>query len=177
MERDMFDTMTMTKVMGGACGALLVFMLGGWAAETIYHGGGSHGEDYAQGYLIEVADADDALAEPEEQVDFAVVMASASAADGEGLWRNCRSCHALDPGVNGVGPSLYGVVNRAVGAEAGFGYSGALVAVAQTWTPENLQAFLENPKGYAPGTAMGYNGMRKVEDRANLIAYLTTVGG
>jgi cytochrome c len=67
-------------------------------------------------------------------------------------------------------------VNRAVGAED-FAYSGALVAVADTWTPENLQAFLENPKGWAPGTAMGYNGMRKVEDRANLIAYLATIGG
>ncbi|MFT5065845.1 MAG: cytochrome c [Yoonia sp.] len=176
MERDMFDTMTMTKVMGGACGALLVFMLGGWAAETIYHGGeGGHGEDHAQGYKIEVAEAGGGAAEPEVEIDFAVVMASASATDGEGLWRSCRSCHALEAGNNGVGPSLYGVVNRAVGSEAGFSYSGSLVAVADVWTPENLQAFLENPKGYAPGTAMGYNGMRKVEDRANLIAYLDTL--
>ena len=169
----MFDTMTITKVMGAVCGALLVFMLGGWAAETIYHGGeGGHREDHEQGYKIEVAEAGGDAAEPKEEIDFAVVMASASVDDGEGLWRNCRSCHALEAGNNGVGPSLYGVVNRAVGSEAGFGYSGALVAVADVWSPENLQAFLENPKGYAPGTAMGYNGMRKVEDRANLIAYL-----
>ncbi|MCO4847647.1 MAG: cytochrome c family protein [Yoonia sp.] len=173
----MFDTMTMTKVMGGACGALLVFLLGGWASETIYHGGaGGHGDE-VQGYKIEVAEAEGDSAEPEEEIDFAVVMASASASDGEGLWRNCRSCHALDAGNNGVGPSLYGVVNRAVGEEPGFSYSGSLKAVADVWTPENLQAFLENPKGYAPGTAMGYNGMRKVEDRANLIAYLDSLGG
>jgi len=172
----MFDTMTMTKTLGGACGALLLYMLGGWASETIYHGGGGHGDDQAQGYEIEVADAGGEPAEDVEEIDFAVVMASASAADGEDLWRNCRSCHALEAGNHGVGPSLYGVVNRAVGSED-FGYSGALVAVAETWTPENLQAFLEDPKGWAPGTAMGYNGMRKVEDRANLIAYLATIGG
>lgn len=172
----MFDTMTMTKVMGGACGALLVFLLGGWASETIYHGGaGGHDGDHAQGYKIEVAEAADDAAEPEEEIDFALVMASASAADGEGLWKNCRSCHKLEAGTNGVGPSLYGVVNRTVGTEAGFGYSGSLKAVADVWTPENLQAFLENPKGYAPGTKMGYNGMRKVEDRANLISYLDSL--
>ena len=173
----MFDTMTFTKAMGGACGALLIYLLGGWAAEVIYHGGGGHSDDlHAQGYKIEVPETG-AVAEVVEEIDFSVVMASANAADGEGLWRNCRSCHALEAGVNGVGPSLAGVVDRPVGAEAGFGYSGSLVAVAETWTVENLNAFLESPKKFAPGTAMGYSGMRKVEDRANLIAYLATIGG
>ena len=59
----------------------------------------------------------------------------------------------------------------------GFSYSGALVQVADVWTPENLNGFLENPRSYAPGTSMGYNGMRRIEDRANLIAYLATIGG
>ncbi|WP_373635667.1 cytochrome c family protein [Yoonia sp. SS1-5] len=175
MERDMFDTMTMTKVVGALCGTFLVYLLGGWGAELIYHSGGGHG-DHAQAYEIEVASAEDAdEGAPEEEVDFAVVMASASVEDGETLWRNCRSCHALESGVHGTGPALLGVVNREVAFYDDFNYSGALVAVAETWTPENLNAFLENPKGYAPGTAMGYNGMRKIEDRANLIAYLESV--
>ena len=174
MERDMFDTMTLTKAGGALCGTLLVFLLGGWVAELIYHGGGGHGDHHEQAYVIEV-ESDEAEEEVVEVIDFAPIMASASAADGEGLWRNCAACHALEPGVNGLGPSLYGVVNRAVGSEAGFSYSGALVAVAETWTPENLNGFLENPKGWAPGTAMGYNGMRKIEDRANLIAYLDSL--
>ena len=174
----MFDTMTITKAGGALCGSLLIFLLGAWAAETIYHvgdsGHGGHGEEHAQGYLIEVETEEVEVAE-EEEIDVEVLMASASAADGEGLWRNCRSCHALEPGVNGTGPSLYGVVDRAVGSEAGFGYSGALVAVADTWTEENLFYFLENPKGWAPGTAMNYNGLRKATDRANLIAYLDSL--
>jgi len=175
MERDMFDTMTMTKAIGAICGTFLVYLLGAWVAETIYHvGGGGHGDHHDQAYVIEV-ESEDVVEEVVQEVDFAVVLASASAEDGEGLWRNCRACHALEAGNNSVGPSLYGVVNRAVGAEAGYGYSGSLVAVADVWTPENLNGFLENPKGYAPGTAMNYKGLRKVEDRADLIAYLDSL--
>ncbi len=71
----------------------------------------------------------------------------------------------------------FGVVNRPVGAAAGYGYSGALSEVAEVWTPETLNAFLENPKGYAPGTSMGFSGLGKIEDRANVIAYLDSIGG
>ena len=55
LERDMFDTMTMTKAVGGFCGTFLVFLLGGWAAEEIYHsGGGGHGDHHEQAYVIPV---------------------------------------------------------------------------------------------------------------------------
>ena len=166
----MFDTMTMTKVIGGLCSTFLIFLLGAWLSEEIYHSGGHYGE---QAYVIEVEGADEAV-EEEVEVDFAVVFASASAADGEGLWRGCRSCHALEPGQHGTGPALHGVVNRPVQFYDDFNYSGALIEAAEVWTPEELNAFLERPSSYAPGTAMSYNGMRDVEDRANLIAYLAT---
>lgn len=171
----MFDTMTLTKIVGGFCGAFLVFLLGGWVAETMYHGGGHHGDDHKQAYVIEVEGADDAAGAVEEGPSFDEIYAMASAADGERSWRACSACHALEAGVNGVGPSLYGVVDRAVAAEAGFNYSGNLIAVNDVWTPEQLNAFLESPRNYAPGTAMSYNGMRKIADRANLIAYLDSL--
>ena len=63
-------------------------------------------------------------------------------------------------------------MGKAVGAADGYSYSGNLVKVAETWTPEALEAFIADPKGYAPGTKMSYKGMSKVEDRANLIAWL-----
>ncbi|MCL4125540.1 UNVERIFIED_CONTAM: hypothetical protein GTU68_031077 [Idotea baltica] len=169
----MFDTMTLTKALGGICGTLLVFLLGSWAAEEIYHAGG-HG-DHAQSYVIPVEGGDEVAAEVDEGPAFADVFAVASAEDGAGLWRACSACHALEQGENGVGPYLYGVVGREVAASEGFSYSGNLIAVNDVWTPEELNLFLENPKGYAPGTAMGYNGMRKIEDRANLIAYLDSL--
>ncbi len=169
----MFDTMTLTKVAGGLCGTLLIYLLGGWAAESIYHSGG-HG-DHHQAYVIAVA-GDEATDEPvEEGPDFAEVFASADAAEGEGVWRNCQSCHALEAGVNGTGPYLLGVVGRDVGSVGDFNYSGALSEVADVWTPENLNGFLENPRGWAPGTSMTYNGLRRIEDRANLIAYLDSL--
>lgn len=169
------DTMTFTKVVGGFCGALLIFLLGNWAAEILFHvGPAGHGEDHAAGYeiVIEEAGGD---AEPTEALDFAAVYAAADAAKGEKVYGKCRACHKLDDGANGTGPHLFGVVDRAVGSAAGYGYSGALVAVADVWSPENLNGFLENPKGYAPGTKMGFSGLPKVEDRANLIAYLATI--
>ena len=173
----MFDTMTMTKTAGALCGALLVFLLGNWAAESIYSMGGGHGEDHAQGYVIDTGDAG-AEEVVEEGPSLATLMAAADPANGEKLFRNCAACHAVVQGENKVGPYLYGVVGRDVGAASGYGsYSGALTAVAQVWTPVELNAFLENPKGYAPGTTMGYAGMRKAEDRADLIAYLDQTDG
>ena len=177
----MFDTMTLTKVVGGFCGALLIFLLGGWAAETMYHTGGGHGghgdEHASTGYLIQVAEAGDAEEEAVEEVPFAEYFAAADAAKGERVFGKCKSCHALEDGKNGLGPTLYGLVDRAVGSVDGFGYSGSLVAVADVWTAENLNGFLTDPKGYAPGTKMNFTGLAKPEDRANLIAYLQTIGG
>ncbi len=169
----MFDTMTTTKIIGSLCGTFLIFLLGAWLAEEIYHSGGHYGE---QAYVIEVEGAEGEVEEEVEEEPFSVVFASASAEEGEGLWRGCRSCHALEPGQHGTGPALYDVVDRPVQFYDDFNYSGALIEAADVWTPENLNAFLENPRGYAPGTAMSYNGMRDVEDRANLIAYLATIG-
>jgi cytochrome c len=58
----------------------------------------------------------------------------------------------------------------------GYNYSGALVKVAEVWDIDNLNEFLENPKTYAPGTKMGFAGLKKPNDRANLIAYLDSFG-
>ncbi|MEM8653379.1 MAG: cytochrome c family protein [Pseudomonadota bacterium] len=165
----MLDTMTFTKAAGGLFGALLVFLLGSWAAEEIYHVDG-HGE---QAYVIDTGASEADVAETEE-VDFATVLASADAEKGVRLFRQCSACHKLESGANGTGPYLYGVVGRAKAAADGFNYSDALASMGGEWTPENLSGFLESPRNYAPGTSMGYSGMRDVEDRANLIAYLAT---
>lgn len=173
------DTMTATKVLGASCGALLVFLLGSWAAESLYHVGDDHaGEDYAQGYLIEVAEAEGAgdAADAEPEVPFEEVFVNASAEEGEKLWRQCGTCHNLD-GSNATGPYLNGVVGRDKGAVDGYSYSEMLATMEGDWAPEALSGFLLNPKEYAPGTKMAYRGMADIEDRANLIAYLEAQGG
>ncbi|NBR33463.1 MAG: cytochrome c family protein [Rhodobacteraceae bacterium] len=170
------DTMTFTKIIGGFCGALLIFLLGNWAAETLYHVGPSgHGEEHAAGYEIAV-DVEEEDAGEEEEVDFAALVAAADSAKGEKVFGKCKACHKLEDGANGTGPHLFGVVDRAVGSVAGYGYSGALVAVADVWDADHLNGFLANPKSYAPGTKMGFAGLKNVDDRANLVAYLATIG-
>ncbi|MDO6727547.1 MAG: c-type cytochrome [Cognatishimia sp.] len=172
----MFDTMTMTKILGAFCGALLVYLLGAWAAETLYHTGGGHGDgDHAKaGYAIEVevASAGGAV---EEGPSLEELLASADVAKGAKVFGKCKACHKLEDGANATGPHLFGIVDRAVSTADGFGYSGALVAVADVWNAENLDGFLASPKGFAPGTKMGFAGLKKPADRANLIAYLQSL--
>ncbi|PVA11161.1 cytochrome c family protein [Pelagivirga sediminicola] len=171
----MFDTMTFTKVVGGLCGAFLVFLLGKFVAEEMYAARvGHHGDEVVQGYLIDTG-GDDAPAEEEEGPSFEEVYASADPGKGERVFNKCKACHKLEKGENSTGPYLYGVVGREVDTAEGFGYSGALEEVVDVWTPEHLSGFLENPAGYAPGTAMAFAGLKSVEDRANVIAYLDSV--
>lgn len=167
----MLDTMTFTKAAGGVCGALLVFLLGKWAAEELYHVE-AHGE---ASYVIEVEGGEETAAA--EEVDFETVLASASVEDGAKVFRKCSACHKLEAGENAAGPYLYGVVGREKGAAQGFSYSDTLASMEGAWTPENLNGFLEKPSDYAPGTSMGFAGLKKVEERADLIAYLATIGG
>lgn len=173
----MFDMMTLTKAGASVCAALLFLLLGGWAAETLYHVGEKHhaGDDHemVQGFRIEVA-SNDAPAEPVAEVPFEEVYAMADASAGDRLWRACSACHKLEAGENGTGPYLHGVVNREKHTAQGYDYSDGLLATTGAWTPENISAFLLNPREYAPGTKMAYRGMPDVQDRANLIAYLAT---
>jgi len=169
----MFDTMKITMGVAAVCGGLLVFLLGGWAASALYdidH----HGYDHVRGYTIDTGGDDSAVQEEVIEVAFADVYATADAAAGERLYRACAACHSLEPGINGVGPYLHGVVDREKHTAQGYGYSDALLQTTGAWTPETISDFIENPREYAPGTAMAYNGMRDIEDRANLIAYLAT---
>ncbi|MGA0616872.1 c-type cytochrome [Paracoccus sp. KR1-242] len=172
----MFDTMTVTKAAGAFIGALLFLLLMNWAASGIFHvgtsGHGGEGEEHAQAYTIPVAESASAGDEGKDAgPDFATVLASADAAAGEKVFSKCKACHKLD-GANSTGPHLDGVVGRPVATVEGFGYSDGMKAHGGDWTPEALQEFLTNPKSVVKGTKMTFAGLPKVEDRANLIAYL-----
>lgn len=163
------DTMTITKVAAGFFGAWLVLLLGQWGAEEVYHAS-LHGEP---SYIIEVEGAEPE--EVEEVVPFEVLLAAASVDDGAKVFRKCTACHKVEAGENATGPYLHGVVGRNIDAAEGFAYSGALEQVAEVWTPENLNAFLEKPSSWAPGTTMGFVGLSKPEKRADVIAYLDSL--
>lgn len=174
----MFDTMTVTKAGGALCGAFLIFLLGKWAAESLYNTEpASHGgEEVAQAYSIDTGAAAGGEAAAEEGPDFATIFAAADAAAGEKVFGKCKACHKVDGG-DGTGPHLNGVVGRAVASVAGFGYSDGVKGLGGNWDPERLNEFLTSPKAYAPGTKMSFAGLPKPEDRANVIAYLQSLGG
>ena len=133
------------------------------------------------GYPVEVVDAAPTTGEEEEVGPESVLplLASADPGAGESIFRRCASCHAVSD-ENKVGPGLNGIVGREVAGHAGFGYSTALTAhaaEAPVWSYEELNGFLWDPRGWVPGTSMGFAGLDSVEDRANMIAYLRTISG
>jgi len=109
---------------------------------------------------------------------FMQLLATADPAAGERVFAKCLACHTIAQGdANGIGPNLYGVVGEPIAAgRGGFGFTSALSGHGGTWSFENLDAWLANPRGFADGTAMSFAGLRDAEDRANLVAYLNTMG-
>ena len=163
--------MELNKIVGALCATLLAYLGLQFFGEKIY---APHHGEHELAYALEIEEDSD-VEEEEEVIDLATLLASTDAAAGEKVFRKCSACHKLEDGANGAGPHLYNLINREIGAVAGFNYSGALPAEA--WTADNLFAFLEAPKKWAPGTSMGFAGLKKPEDRAALIHYLNEVGG
>jgi cytochrome c len=111
--------------------------------------------------------------------DLGTLLAAADPAAGERVFAKCVSCHTIEQGgANGIGPNLYGSIGTPIGTHvAGFAYSSALADHGGEWTYENLDEWLESPRGFAPGTKMSFAGLSSPEDRANVIAYMHANGG
>lgn len=104
-------------------------------------------------------------------------QAAGDAAAGEKVFKRfCTTCHiATEKGSPRQGPTLWGVVGRKAGSVEGFRYTSANKNSGLTWTPEELDKYLTDPRAVVPGTAMAFAGVKNPEERANLIAYLATL--
>ena len=107
-----------------------------------------------------------------------LVSSAASAAEGDPaagkrVFNQCQACHTVVKGKNGLGPSLNGVIGRKVGTADGFkNYSPSMQKSDVVWSEENLDKYLADPKGFIPGNRMIFVGLKKPEDRANVIAFI-----
>ncbi|MEM7023432.1 MAG: cytochrome c family protein [Pseudomonadota bacterium] len=119
-----------------------------------------------------------AAGEQEETIALSELLAIGSSESGEAVARKCTACHSFeDGGANKIGPALYGVLGREIASLPDFSYSSGLTDKGGDWGYDALDGFIENPKGWAPGTNMSFAGIRKAQDRADLILYLRSLAG
>ncbi len=104
------------------------------------------------------------------------LLAAADPIAGRKLSKKCGGCHSFDNGgPNKIGPNLWDTVGREVASVGGFKYSDALGGIGGAWDYEALNRFLFKPKRFAPGTKMSFAGLKKADERANLIAWMRTL--
>jgi len=170
------DSFEFNKIAGAVLGTALFVMAISIISEIIYE----PAAPAKPGYVVAIAapqpspgDAGAAIA------PIAARLQTASATSGADVAKKCLACHTLMKGEPAkVGPNLFGIVGDHAAHQAGFGYSMAMATRRDqgfVWTYDNLDHFLTAPKMFIPDTAMGFVGLPKPADRADVIAYLRTL--
>jgi cytochrome c len=173
------DSFELNKVIGGLLGTVFVVFSVGLVSDALF----ASPSPEKPGFAIEATEApaeggaDAAAAGPKP---IAELMPAASAEKGAAIFKKCEACHSGEKGgPNKVGPDLWDIVDRPVAEHEGFSYSAGMKEFSkggsEKWTYDHLYHFLLSPKNYVKGTAMGFAGLKKDEDRADLLAYLRTL--
>ena len=130
------------------------------------------------GYSVEVDQTTVVSSQPssqpaEDKIDIAALISMGDIDTGKKVFKKCAACHSIvKGGKNNIGPALYNVVGREVGAVDDYKYSKALASHGKAWTFEELNGYLLKPAKWIKGTKMAFAGLRKEKDRASVILYL-----
>ncbi|WP_106752764.1 c-type cytochrome [Pannonibacter carbonis] len=172
------DSFELNKAAGAVLMVLLLTMGVGIVSDVIFTPTIPNQPGYE--IVVESAESDASTVEAvPETVPLSERLVAATVAGGEKAAKKCAACHSFDKGgANKVGPNLWGIVDRKPASHEGFSYSAAMVAFGESnpaWTLEQLYAFLQNPKAHVPGTSMGFAGLKKSEERADMIVYMNSM--
>jgi cytochrome c len=173
------DSFEVNKLIGGLLGTVFVVFSIGLISDGLF----ASPNPEKPGYAIEATEPEEggaAGAPAAEAKPIAELLAHADPKAGEAIFKKCQACHSGEKGgPNKVGPDLWDIVDRPVAEHEGFSYSAGMKEFSkggtEHWTYDNLNHFLTSPKNFVKGTAMGFAGLKKDEDRANVIAYLRTL--
>ena len=166
------DSFEINKILGAILGTCLILLVTSFTAGAIF----TPAMPQKPGFEIAVKEAPEGggakeAAAPSEPIEK--LLQTASVEKGAAAAKKCQACHTFAKGEkNGVGPNLYGIVGDKKGEGRGFNFSAAMKAKGGEWSFDDLNKFIANPKGFVPGTAMGFAGITKDSERADVIAYL-----
>ncbi len=170
------DSFEFNKIAAAFLTTALVFIGIKELGNAIYHVEKPKKSAYkVEGVVESVSSNTNEVKKEQKLAPITPLLASASIEAGAKVFKKCAACHSVDKGgANKVGPALWGVVNRKVGGVEGFKYSAALNGYGKNWSFEELNGFLHKPMKYIKGTKMGFAGLKKDKDRADVIAYMNS---